>query len=192
MAITDFLLPKPHGLGARTSSITNAAINGILPIAYPTEMEIDKALSFFNQQRGSELACVYCGDPATEWDHLRPLIKDKKPTGEYTQIRNLVPACGKCNQSKGNKYWKDWMLGSAPLSPRNRSKVGLDLRVKNLEEFEKWGKDIDKANLEKTVGHELWDKYLRALNKIYKSIDEAEVVAIEIKAKTVSFEAKKP
>ena len=42
-------------------------------------------------------------------DHLRPLVKDKEPTGYISEIHNLVPSCGKCNQSKGNKEWKAWM-----------------------------------------------------------------------------------
>ena len=65
----------------------------------------------------SNFRCSYCRDAASEWDHFRPLVKDKQPTGYITEIHNLVPACGKCNQSKGNKDWKTWMLGDAELSP---------------------------------------------------------------------------
>jgi len=38
------------------------------------------------------LQCSYCGTPATEWDHLRPLVMNKKPTGYISEIHNLVPA----------------------------------------------------------------------------------------------------
>jgi hypothetical protein len=61
--------------------------------------------------------CIYCGGPPTEWDHLRPMVKDSRWTGFFTEIANLVPACGKCNQSRGSKPVKEWMTGSAQWSP---------------------------------------------------------------------------
>jgi hypothetical protein len=30
------------------------------------------------------------------------LVEEKEPIGYISEIRNLVPVCGKCNQSKGN------------------------------------------------------------------------------------------
>ena len=69
----------------------------------------------------SSFCCSYCGDTASEWDHFRPLVKDRKPTGYISEIHNLVPACGKCNQSKGNKEWKTWMLSAAALSRKQRA-----------------------------------------------------------------------
>ncbi|MDP2817208.1 MAG: HNH endonuclease [Polaromonas sp.] len=181
MAISRFLLPKPHGLKARTSSITNAFINGVLPVEVPTDDEINEALSFFNQQHGSPLTCVYCGNPASEWDHLRPLIKDKRPTGEYTHIRNLVPACGKCNQSKGNNDWKRWMLSRAPLSPTTRCVVDVIERIARLEQFEEWGTSRVATHLELQVGTELWQEYEEALAQVYLAINRAEIVALKLK-----------
>ena len=49
------------------------------------------------------VACAYCGNAMTEWDHLNPLVMDKQATGFITEIQNLVPACGKCNQTNGNR-----------------------------------------------------------------------------------------
>ena len=51
--------------------------------------------------------CAYCGDKASDWDHLRPLVVKRRPTGFISEIANLVPACGKCNQSKGNSPWRE-------------------------------------------------------------------------------------
>src|SRR5215471_14811557 len=65
-----------------------------------------------------DLRCAYSGDKATEWDHLRPLISGQEPTGYISEIQNLVPVCGKCNQSKGNSHWRSWMEGNAKLCPR--------------------------------------------------------------------------
>ena len=49
------------------------------------------------------VACAYCGNAMTEWDHLNPLVMDKQATGFITEIQHLVPACGKCNQTNGNR-----------------------------------------------------------------------------------------
>lgn len=46
---------------------------------------------------------AYCGEQYKEWDHLNSLVENKRPTGYILEIHNLVPACGGCNQSKGNK-----------------------------------------------------------------------------------------
>ena len=53
--------------------------------------------------------CVYCGKKATNLDHLFPFIKDKQPTGYFTEPANLVPCCDECNQKKGAKYWYKYM-----------------------------------------------------------------------------------
>jgi RHS repeat-associated protein len=48
-------------------------------------------------QIGSE-PCVYCGDPATQVDHVIPRSKGGNNTAENEQ-----PICDWCNQSKGNR-----------------------------------------------------------------------------------------
>lgn len=42
--------------------------------------------------------CVYCGLPSEHMDHVIPLSRG----GEHT-LDNVVPACAKCNFSKGSK-----------------------------------------------------------------------------------------
>jgi hypothetical protein len=61
------------------------------------------------------LRLLWRGDD--NWDHLRPLVKNKLPTGYISEIRNLVPSCGPCNQSKGASDWRAWMRGKARGSP---------------------------------------------------------------------------
>jgi endonuclease I len=113
---------------ARTSSITNAFYNGIIPVIEPTEKEIDNVLDILEINKNN-VTCCYCGDVATEWDHLRPLIVGKKPTGYISEIANLVPCCGKCNQSKGNKNWEEWINSSAKLSPRIRNVKDINKKI---------------------------------------------------------------
>jgi 5-methylcytosine-specific restriction endonuclease McrA len=43
--------------------------------------------------------CVYCGEDATQTDHVIPISKGGHPT----DLLNLVACCKKCNVSKGNR-----------------------------------------------------------------------------------------
>jgi NAD-dependent SIR2 family protein deacetylase len=93
-----FKMPTPVKITGRTSSITNAFVNGIIPCIAPAEEEIREVLEVLGMN--AAIRCAYCGNNYTEWDHFRPLIHNKRPTGYISEIHNLVPACGKCNQSK--------------------------------------------------------------------------------------------
>jgi 5-methylcytosine-specific restriction endonuclease McrA len=47
--------------------------------------------------------CAYCGDAATERDHIVPLARG----GTHT-LDNLVPACGPCNRVKHDQLPGEW------------------------------------------------------------------------------------
>lgn len=53
----------------RSSSITNAFINAIIPVIDPTEDEELEALAVLGL-KPDNIRCVYCGDKTTEFDHL--------------------------------------------------------------------------------------------------------------------------
>src|SRR5262245_20280770 len=95
-----FRMPSVQTMKSRKSSITNAFVNAIIPTVFPTPEEIEQALVILGMA-ATDVRCAYCGNPMTEWDHLRPLVQKHRPTGYITEIANLVPSCGKCNQSKG-------------------------------------------------------------------------------------------
>src|SRR5437879_2441877 len=97
-------------------------------------------------------------DKASEWDHLRPIVDNMRPTGFISEIANLVPSCGKCNQSKRNAYWKTWMLSNAPLSPTGRSVRNVDDLAARLEAYEQW-KAPTKLDFQQILGPETWAKY---------------------------------
>ncbi|MCH8844990.1 MAG: HNH endonuclease [SAR324 cluster bacterium] len=139
----------------RSPSITNAFTNSIIPLIEPNFEDVKTVLEILEMDESS-VQCSYCGDPSSEWDHFRPLIVDKKPTGFISEISNLVPSCGKCNQSKGNKNWKDWMLSGAKLSPKSRAITDLQQRIGRLEIFEKW-RNPTMINFEDIVGREIWE-----------------------------------
>jgi hypothetical protein len=171
--------PKPINIMARSSSITNAFINGIVPNISPTIVEIEKALSILEVDP-LDVRCAYCGDEATEWDHLNPLIVKTAGTGFITEIANLVPSCPRCNQSKGNKKWKEWIRGKARLSPSNRKVADLERRIELLERYES-GFVPTKLELAKYVPLEKWERYQKARLNLLAYMKEANVLAAEIR-----------
>jgi len=126
------------------------------------------------------VTCAYCGDGMTEWDHLRALVDKQKPTGHVSEIGNLVPSCGKCNQSKGNKPWKMWMLGPAPYSPKARGILDLIERIQRLETFERWRprKPVDFKDL---VPPELWEKHWSNWKKALDHLKHSQATAAQIR-----------
>ncbi|GAC1373819.1 MAG: hypothetical protein NVS3B3_09030 [Aquirhabdus sp.] len=178
-----FQMPTPMKITGRSSSITNAFINSIIPVVLPTEEQVIQALSLLGMTNES-FQCAYCGNSASEWDHLRPLVKDKKPTGYISEIHNLVPSCGKCNQSKGNKDWKLWMLSTAKLSPLSRNVKDIPERIKRLEIFEAWCKPT-LVNFESIVGSDIWEKHWQNWERIQSLMRESQQLATEINTKVL-------
>ena len=177
----DFILPSSSGIKGRTSSITAAFVSSIVPVVEPTEQDVDEALSVLGMQRGA-CRCVYCGDTSTEWDHFHALVYDKRPTGYITEIANLVPACGKCNQSRGNKDWKSWMTGSARLSPATRGIADIPERIRRLEEYSRW-REPKKIDFGKLVGDDDWAAYWADLARLSSLMEDCEQHARRIRQK---------
>lgn len=178
----DFDLPGKGRVDGRTSSITAAFFQAITPVIVPSDSEVEEALAVLGMSKGN-CRCAYCGDPRTEWDHFRPIVKGRLPTGYITEIANLVPACGKCNQSKGNKDWNEWMLGPAPRSPKQRNIPDLAQRLSRLEAYEQWRKPVC-IDYETLVGPERWSKYRGLLDTAVAHLSDAQKVAEELKAIT--------
>lgn len=133
-----------------------------------------------------ECICAYCGDKKSEWDHFRAVVKDRKPTGYITEIANLVPSCGKCNQSRGNKDWKKWMTGAAKQSPATRGVKELDERIRRLEAFERWSKPIH-IDYENLAGADHWAMHLKHLDDVLSTLERAESHAKELRVLAKSF-----
>jgi hypothetical protein len=174
-----FRMPMPMSIVARSSTITNSFVNSIIPVIEPTEAEILEALRIL-EMSPTDVRCAYCGDPFTEWDHLRPLVKDRRPTGYLSEIGNLVPACGKCNQSKGNKNWRVWIDSGADRSPRTRGVPDLEKRIELLTQYEKW-KPREPINFESAVGPELWREYWESWQEVLEVCRTSQEIARRIR-----------
>lgn len=175
-----FAMPTVAKITGRSSSITNAFVNAVIPSIPPSEVEIAEALSILGLSP-RDLRCAYCGAPSTEWDHLRPLVRDQRPTGYISEIANLVPSCGKCNQSKGSTHWKDWITSSARLSPASRGIPDLEQRVARLVDFERW-RQPTKISFEECVPPDLWATYWANHRQLLNLMKAFQAVADEIRA----------
>ena len=173
-------MPTAMKISGRSSSITAAFVTAIVPQVEPLEEEIREALNIL-EMSPDRMECVYCGGSYSEWDHLRPLVSGQKPTGFITEIRNLVPCCGKCNQSKGNKDWKVWMTSDARLSPKTRGVKDIELRKARLNKYELWGNLIP-LDLAAFVTKEEWDQYWRKWRVLLLDMNDIQKRAASIKA----------
>lgn len=179
-----FRMPTPVKITGRSSSITNAFINSIIPVVPPSAEEVKRALEILGMTPET-FQCAYCGSVASEWDHLRPLVKDKKPTGYISEIHNLVPSCGKCNQSKGNKEWKTWRLSDAKQSPAVRGIQDIAERIKRLEIYES-SKVLTKMDFAAIAGHDDWAQHQNNLEQVQLLMRKSQVLATKINAKVAS------
>ena len=127
------------------------------------------------------VVCAYCGDPATEWDHLNAIIKDKKPTGYFTEIHNLVPACGKCNQSKRNQPWREWIVGPARLSPKTRGVSDLEARIARLDAYER-AFEPRIVDFEEVIGASAWRKHWKNCEAIKSLMRHSQELSDDIAA----------
>ena len=177
-ALDSFALPNRAKIAGRSSVITHAFASGVIPSIMPTEEEVREALEVLGMDE-DRIVCAYCGDTATEWDHLNAIIKDKQPTGYFTEIHNLVPACGKCNQSKRNQPWREWITGPAKLSPKTRGVPDLESRIARLEAYERAfvPRVID---FEAVVGEEEWGKHWANCESIKSLMRDSQVLSDEI------------
>jgi len=182
-----FQVPQPTTVMARTSSITNAFVNGIIPSITPTEKEIGVVLDLLGMNADT-ICCAYCGGHYSEWDHFRPIVKDKKPTGYITEINNLVPSCNKCNSSKGNRKWREWIESSAKLSPKTRGVEGLNTIVERLETYERYTNDkcvcLDFENI---VSKTKWEEHWNNHKKLLYEMRQAQTLSNEIKNELAQY-----
>lgn len=173
-------LRKPLKITSRTSSITNAFVQAILPRTTPDESEHAQVLAILEIDPESK-TCAYCGDPAVHWDHLNPFVSAKRPSGYINNARNLVPACGTCNTSKSGHPWKTWMFGNARNSPKSRKIKDLEVRRDRLLRLES-EMALEPLILSQLVDPELWKEYWAKLAAIENMLIEAQAMASTISA----------
>ena len=131
-----FRMPPPAKITGRTSSFTNSFVNGVIPNVMPSDEEIALALEALGMD-ASDVRCAYCGDPATEWGHFNAVVRDKRPMEYVSEVHNLVSACGKYNQSKGSKPWREWLFEPSLLSPALRGVGDIEEKAERIADYER-------------------------------------------------------
>lgn len=174
-----FKMPVPVTIMGRTSSITNSFVNGIIPCIMPSEEQVRNNLRILGMDEKT-IRCAYCGDRCTEWDHFRPLVENKRPTGYISEIDNLVPVCGKCNQSKGNKTWREWITGGAPLSPKTRGIGDLEQTMERLKRYEEETHPV-KLDFESIAGKERWAEHWKNCERLHAEMQRSQELSNEIR-----------
>jgi hypothetical protein len=134
-------MPSTDTLHGRETTVNMAFAKSLIPKLRPTREECDAAFELLGMSKGI-LHCSYCGGTQTTWDHFQAATLDGEPSGFIDEIDNLVPVCGTCNSSRGNKAWWIYMEGlKSAKSGKNGEKpdqswlTGHEERVKHLEQF---------------------------------------------------------
>ena len=102
---------KPQFISSRRSTVTNAFVKALAKHDGWDEDAVRAALLDLGQDLFA-LTCVYCGAPAATWDHVHATVQARRYSGYGDRIRNLVPACRNCNEKKGSKPWREWLVSS--------------------------------------------------------------------------------
>lgn len=77
-----------------------------------TRNDLGKIRDFFT--RDGQIHCAYCDAPnPTRWDHIHPVSR-----GGYTVPGNLVPACGRCDDSKQDREIEEWVSSKSKHRPK--------------------------------------------------------------------------
>lgn len=171
---------KPLKITSRSSSITNSFVQAIIPDVAPAIAEIEETLRILGMTAHNK-TCVYCGVSATDWDHLRPLVRHKKPTGYLNEPRNIVPSCGPCNQSKSGADWQKWMQGKARGAPLSKGVKDVAERIARLQAFEAWG-EVVPVIFEEMIPATEWQNYWMLLDQIQEKMKLAQIEADKIRA----------
>lgn len=168
-SIFDLKVPNNDTIKSRTSTVAKSLATSVIPRIDPLDWELEIAKKILRFDNNGKPLCTYCGKPATEWDHLNPLINKKKPTGYITEIANLVPCCRSCNGSKRGKPWREWL--------ENNTDITEETKQESIRILTRYSTELPPIKLEydKIKGFKaFWDSYY---NGICKQLQKAECAA---------------
>jgi hypothetical protein len=92
--------------------------------------EKQEVVRFFEQWE-SQPECAYCGSTdVRRWDHVVPVM-----SGGAAVLGNMVLACSSCDDSKAQRVFDEWMLGSTLKSPSSRGVSNVSDRIARIRAY---------------------------------------------------------
>jgi hypothetical protein len=156
----------------RKTTVTNAFVAAIAPVDDYDPVLSANAMTLLGQGDLEHLTCVYCGKEAETWDHLFPLVRDRRPTGDGSTLGNLVPCCKNCNSLKRNNDWKKWA-------------ISMELPREMIDAIERYSEAFSRRHWTYAELREsspaLVDEYFHKLDSIVDAFATADELATQIR-----------
>lgn len=160
----------------RKSTFANAFASALAPHDNYDPDVVAEAMRDLDQDPYGELLCVYCGAEAATWDHVFNRVLKGDFSGHGHRIRNLVPCCRTCNESKGQKPWRLF------LDKRNPS--DKDIRLRRIERFLNGADALTiSPDIMKDNASEELSRFLEIRAQIFSLMAEADQIAAIIRQK---------
>jgi hypothetical protein len=106
------------------------ALKDCLAVRQFGQREMAEVLKFF-QAPGSEPECAFCGSlDVQRWDHLVAINQ----SGE-TRPGNMVLSCTRCDDSKRDRPYEEWMISDAAGSPKSRGIGDVAERIERIKTY---------------------------------------------------------
>ena len=176
-----------RNLTALISVVNNAFANAVLPRIAPNQEEWSEWLAMFGVPNEKGLTCAYCAGSAELLDHLNPTMIDKKASGFFAELANLVPSCRPCNESRGNKRWEPWLR----IKHADHGVEIIEGRIAVMRRFEQWRKP-ECLDPRKSGDADRWLEYDSIRAEIHDLLRKAQTVAEELRtAVTADYETRR-
>ena len=165
----------------RKSTFANAFASALAPYDEYTAAAVAEAMRDLEQHPDADLQCVYCGEAAATWDHVFSRVIKGEFSGHGHRIRNLVPCCRTCNESKGRKPWRSFL--------ETRNPPDKDDRIRRMEQFlgSTNAQPINREGVKGNADEEL-KRFLEIRSQVFDLLAEADHLAVNIRLKTTALQ----
>ncbi|WP_120251485.1 HNH endonuclease [Sphingobium sp. YG1] len=167
---------RPSTIVGRKSTFANAFASALAPHDIYTPEAVAQALRDLEQDPDQELQCVYCEAAAATWDHVFNRVLKGEFSGHGHRIRNLVPCCRTCNESKGQKPWRNFL--------ELRNPPDKEARIRRIEQFLASAevKPISSEVASHNADEDL-KRFLEIRSQVFDLLTEADRLAVIIRQK---------
>lgn len=159
---------KTGSLAFARYQLNRAILENVLEDNY-TEDDRDAALEFFG-------GCAFCGVvEAPRNEHLVPVID----RGDFVR-QNVVPACAKCDDSKGQRDFRSWMreaTSKCSLKQRGFTDEQIEERIQRIEQ---WQAGYESKTDEQLFRENL-SRYRLILEKMDNLIDDTQQLVNDVR-----------